>query len=137
MGLPPPHSAGFTLVECVIVCAIVAVVASLALPGLRGQDLRAGRTDAVDALTRVQAAQEQYRAAHGLYAAEFSALLGTAPTSRQGRYALSITLTGPEAYVAAAQAQGAQAHDKGCATLTLEVRQGFAQAGPQAACWLR
>ena len=44
---------------------------------------------------------------------------------------------GGEAYRATAMAQGAQARDTACATLTLEVRQGFAQTGPDAVCWLR
>jgi hypothetical protein len=30
-----------------------------------------------------------------------------------------------------------QAEDRACATLTLEVRQGFAQPGPAAGCWNR
>ncbi len=128
---------GFTLVEVLVVCAVLAVLAAVALPGLRGNDHRAGRLDGVDALTRVQQAQEQYRSAHGLYAGELSALLGTAARSLQGRYTISVALDGGDAYLATATAQGAQAGVAGCSTLTLKVRQGFAQAGPQPGCWLR
>jgi type IV pilus assembly protein PilE len=120
-----------------MVCAVLAVVATLALPSLRGYDFRAGRLDAVEALTRVQTAQEQYRTAHGLYTGDLSALLGTSARSPQGRYAVSLALNGPEAYLATAQAQGQQAQDPGCATITLQVKQGFAQIGPHAGCWLR
>jgi len=120
-----------------MVCAVLAVLAALALPNLRGHDYRAGRLDGVNALTRVQQAQEQYRSAHGLYAGELSALLGTARRSPQVRYEISLALNGGDAYLATATAQGAQADDPGCGTLTLQVRQGFAQVGPHPGCWLR
>ena len=128
---------GFTLVECLVACALVAVLLSLGVPTWRGADLRAGRIDAVEALTRVQQAQEQFRSAHGLYAADMAALLGAAPRSTQGRYAITLAVEGPEAYRATAQALGPQAGDAACATLTLQVRTGFAQTGPDPSCWLR
>jgi type IV pilus assembly protein PilE len=128
---------GFTLVELLVAVALAALLMTLGLGGWQGQNLRVGRHDAIEALTRVQQAQEQHRSAHGLYASELSALLGTAPTSPQGRYAIGIHITGGEAYRATAVALGAQARDAHCATLTLEVRQGFAQTGPDAGCWNR
>ena len=111
-------SAGFTLVECTMVCAVVAVLATLAWPNFRGHDFRAGRLDAVEALTRLQLAQEQHRSAHGRYAADLSALLGTSARSPQGRYAISLAPDGPEAYRATANALDAQAQDPGCASIT-------------------
>ncbi|MBC7941844.1 MAG: prepilin-type N-terminal cleavage/methylation domain-containing protein, partial [Chitinophagaceae bacterium] len=53
---------GFTLVEVAVVCAVCGVLAAVALPGYTGQLLRAGRADAVDALTRVHAAQARHHA---------------------------------------------------------------------------
>jgi type IV pilus assembly protein PilE len=132
-----PRSPGHTLVECLTVCAVAALLAAAALPSFHAHQLRAGRLDAVDALTRVQAAQEQHRALHGLYAGDFGALRGTAPSSPQGRYDMELTLTGPESYAARATARGAQAGDSGCTTLTLEVASGFPSAGPSDACWNR
>ncbi|MDO9095516.1 MAG: type IV pilin protein [Rubrivivax sp.] len=128
---------GFTLLECLMVLAVVAILAALALPGLRGQELRAGRLDAVAALTRVQIEQEKYRSAHGLYAGELQALVGTSAMSPQGHYSVSLAVQGGEAYLATASARGAQKQDPGCATLTLQVKLGFAQTGPDATCWLR
>jgi type IV pilus assembly protein PilE len=124
-------------VEVLVALALAALVATMGLQGWKGQDLRSGRLDAVAALTQVQQAQEAYRSAHGLYTAELTALRGTAPTSPQGRYQLAIELQGAEGYRATAQATGAQARDSACALIVLEVRQGFAQAGPDRACWLR
>jgi hypothetical protein len=55
----------------------------------------------------------------------------------QQRYTLALTLIGPDAYLASANAQGVQAGDRDCRALTLEVTQGFARAGPSASCWNR
>lgn len=128
---------GFTLVEALVTLGLVALMATFGVQGLQVQRLKSGRADAVTALTRVQIAQEQYRSAHGLYAAELSALVGAAATSPEGRYAIVIEALGGEAYRATAVARGGQAADSACAALTLEVRQGFAQNGPDAGCWNR
>lgn len=128
---------GFTLVEAVVTLGLVALMATFGVQGLQAQRLKSGRADAVNALMRVQIAQEQYRSAHGLYAAELAALAGAAATSPEGRYAIVIETLGGEAYRAKAVARGAQAADSACAALTLEVRHGFAQNGPDAGCWNR
>lgn len=128
---------GFTLVECVVACAIVALLTLIAVPTFQGEKLRASRLDAVQALTKLQMAQEQYRAAHGLYATELSVLRGVMPVSEQGRYTITVAQTGPESYRATAQARGAQSGDGPCQALTLDVAQGWAQAGPSAQCWNR
>ena len=123
-----------------MVCAVVAVLAAITWPGLRGHDLRAGRLDGVHALTRVQQAQEAHRSAHGLYAGTLAPLQGGSAhsaISAQGRYAIDVASAGPEAYQATARAIGVQAQDAPCATLTLQVRQGFVQTGPDSTCWLR
>lgn len=128
---------GFTLVEVCVACAIALLLAMVALPSFQGEALRAARLDAVQALTRLQMAQEQYRSAHGLYATELGALRGVMPVSDQGRYTLVVAQTGPESYRATAQARGSQARDTACPALTLDVAQGFAQPGPTAQCWNR
>lgn len=131
----PQH--GFTLVECVLVCCLTGILATMAL--LTGQrwELRAGRLDAVDALTRLQSAQEQYRALHGMYSGELSALRSMAPLSRQGRYSLQLQRGDGESYTAVATAQGRQKRDDHCPALTLQVDQGYPLVGPDAGCWNR
>ena len=131
------RAGGFTMVECLAVVTVLGVVGVLAYPSLQAYDLRAGRFDAVEALTRVQVAQERHRNAHGLYAGDLRALVGVSPQSPQGRYAIRLVLSNPEAYLATAKALGAQAEDPGCATVTLQVKQGFAQIGPNSGCWHR
>lgn len=135
---PAHHPArGFTLVESLIACAVAALLAGVALPSMQGQRLRAGRLDAVAALTRVQAAQEQHRGQLGLYAANLPSLGLINPRSPQGLYAVSVQVNGPDSYTATATALGRQAQDSGCATLTLDVNRGFPSEGPNARCWQR
>jgi len=118
-------------------CAVAVVLTTISWPILRGPELRAGRLDAVEALIRVQAAQERDRSAHGLDAAALGPLLGTAARSNQGRHAITVAVDGPESYRATASAQRRQSQDAAGAPLTLDVKLGFAQQGPRAGCWLR
>ncbi len=129
--------AGFTLVELAVALAALALLAGLALPTWRAQQLRAARLDGVDALTRLQAAQERHRQQHGLYAPDLDALPGAPRHSVQGHYRLALALDGPDGYTARAIAQGRQAADGDCPALTLQVVQGFATQGPAAPCWFR
>ena len=126
---------GFTLVECTVVCAMALIMAAVAVPSYQGHARRAARMDAVQALTRVQATQEQFRSLHGLYAAELQVLRGVMPVSDQGHYTLALSPAGPDGYRVTAHARGGQAQDRECAALTLDVRQGFATQGPSTKCW--
>jgi type IV pilus assembly protein PilE len=128
---------GFSLIESLVACAVAALLAGAALPSMQGQRLRAGRLDAVAALTRVQAAQEQHHALHGFYASELGALGLINPNSPQGLYALSLQTNGPGAYHATATPVGRQAKDRPCPALTLDVNQGFPTEGPSSGCWQR
>jgi type IV pilus assembly protein PilE len=137
--LPTPRR-GVTLLEVALVCALAALLAAAAWPPARASWLRAGRGDAVEALTRLQMAQAQHHALHGLYASELSALRGVPqPFSTQGRYRVALDASDAEGWRASATAlaSGPQAGDHDCPQLTLEVRQGFASAGPSARCWNR
>ncbi len=131
------QAAGFTLVELAVALALLALLASLALPGWRGQQQRAARLDGVAALMQLQAAQEQHRQQHGLYAPSLDALPAAPRRSAQGYYQLSLALDGPDGYSARAVAEGSQAADSDCAALTLRVAQGFASQGPTPGCWMR
>jgi type IV pilus assembly protein PilE len=124
-------------VECAVTCAVAVLLAALAAPAFRGETLRAARLDAVQALTRLQLAQEEYRSRTGLYAADLAALRGVGTASAQGRYTLSLQPQGPEAFMATATPRGAQARDTPCPALTLTVSQGWATFGPTPQCWHR
>ena len=136
----PATPRGYTLVEVAVLCAVTVLMSALALPGYQAALQRARRADAIDALTRLQLAQAQYRAQHGFYAAELSLLRGV-PLARssQGHYALELQSQGAEGYRASAAAVpgGRQASDRECSTLSIEFNNGFAHTGPSARCWNR
>jgi type IV pilus assembly protein PilE len=130
-------SRGFSLIECMVTCGLVALLCTLAITASRHYTLRAGRLDAVDALTRIQLAQEQHRALHGMYSADLGTLRNASAQSRQGRYSLQLQRTAGESYTAIATALGPQRQDGPCPALTLAVDHGYPQAGPNAGCWNR
>jgi type IV pilus assembly protein PilE len=132
------HRAGFTLVEVLVVCAVAGVLAAVVLPGYQAHLTHSRRADAASALMRLQQAQERFRMHHGLYSADFRALQVPA-SSGEGLYALAVEITGPDSYRATATPVPgrAQAGDRECAPLALEVKLGFAQPGPSPRCWNR
>jgi type IV pilus assembly protein PilE len=134
----PDGACGFTLTEVLIVCAVMALLAAVALPSFRGPLLKAHRTDAVSTLVRLQAAQERLRSSSGLYSDDLSRLQ-LAARSEEGLYALAVELTGPDSYRASASVLpgSSQAADRECQQITLEVSHGFATTGPSARCWNR
>jgi type IV pilus assembly protein PilE len=128
---------GFTLVECVVVCALVGVLGASALPSYFQYELRAARLDAVQALTALQTAQERHRLQHGVYASGLSALPGVSAHTAGRRYTLNLSRSASQTYSATAQPIGVQTRDHDCPALTLHVNLGFANSGPSAACWNR
>jgi type IV pilus assembly protein PilE len=128
---------GFTLVECVVVCALVGILSAVALPSYFQYELRAARVDAVQALNALQTAQEIHRLRYGVYASELSALPGVSSHTAGRRYTLNLARSASETYSATAQTMGVQTQDRDCPVLTLDVNLGFANTGPSAACWRR
>ena len=134
---------GFTLLELMIVLAILGVIAALAVPSYIDSVRKARRSDAGDALLFVQQLQEKYWASNG----EFGTLDeidypngdDAQVYSSEGYYQITTTGDGSlTAYTAtaAAVAGTSQAADTGCTTLTLTVT----AANPRgvrapATCW--
>lgn len=136
----PAVQRGFTLVEMVVVLAVAAIVFALAWPPLHEQLNRGRRADGIAALMRVQIAQESYRAHHGVYAGQLSAL-GRAGVSfsGEGLYRIELHGDGAARYRVSAKAQAgrAQAGDSLCPVLSLHVDDGRAEQLPSRRCWNR
>ena len=69
---------GFSLLELMIVIAIITIIAALAVPNLLRARQQAYEASAAGFLHSVQADQISYRATHGTYASSFSQLPGFA-----------------------------------------------------------
>jgi type IV pilus assembly protein PilE len=133
----PAH--GFSLLELVVALAIVAILASLSLPGYRAQQLRVRRTEAISALMQVAAMQERYYLQHRTYTPSLAAAppagLGLRASSEHGRYAIAITAADAAGFSATATAVGDQAGDSRCATFTIDDAGARTATSPD--CWSR
>lgn len=119
------RSEGFTLIELMIVLAVVGVLLAIALPSYQDSTRKSRRSEAVTALTQLQQAQERHRAINTGYAATFAALSASAPSSTPN-YSLSIDAAGPGGYqiTASARADSPQFGDTACRGLIVRAASG-------------
>lgn len=68
---------GITLIELLIVIAIIGILAAIAIPSYNGQMQRARRADAKTALEQLRASQEMRRAERGSYSNSLVELVNT------------------------------------------------------------
>ncbi|OGP53716.1 MAG: hypothetical protein A2Y65_01350 [Deltaproteobacteria bacterium RBG_13_52_11] len=103
---------GVTLIEVMVVVAIVGMLAAIAIPAYNDYITRSRRSDAFTALETVRAAQEMYRAERGFYAGAITSLAGCSVAMAGDNYTISITRTDNTHYTAMAQGQARQADDR-------------------------
>ncbi|MGH8158331.1 MAG: type IV pilin protein [Rhodanobacter sp.] len=125
---------GFTLIELMIVVAIVAILAAIAIPAYQKQILQSRRTSAKTALLDLSGREERYYAANNTYDASLSDLgyaatggaLQVPNSSNEDYYSVAIAVTAaagttPASYVATAVPVNSQAADAtgGCGTYSI------------------
>ena len=114
---------GFTLIELMIVVAIIAILAAIAVPWWGRYTYRARRADGQKVLMHVAQAEERYFTDYNKYT-ESPPDLGyptSAITSENGYYSVALTVSGASssAFVATASPLGPQSDDV-CGPLAID-----------------
>lgn len=142
-------TAGFTLIELMIVVVIVGILAAIAYPAYRSSVIKTRRSDAKVALTNAAALQEKWYMDHNSYATNSDIDKLGGANSPEGYYTIAITNSGCSTIVgtktvyscftatATPTAQGGQSDDTTCATLTIDQDgvKGNTGSGSVADCW--
>lgn len=109
---------GVTLVELLLVVAIVAILGTIAIANYRSYSLRANRVEAKSTLLNIQTAQEKYY----LNANKYGTLadLNQKATTERGLYTVQMNVDADgEGYTATATAAGSQVADKDCTVFSI------------------
>jgi type IV pilus assembly protein PilE len=133
----PSRSAGFTLVELMVVVVVVAILATIALPSYQASVRKSRRTEVKTALLDLAGREERFMATNGSYTTSLSQLGWSSSTTSSGYYTIvtptvtagaAATLTAsatPSTFLLAATTAGVQTKDTSCTKFTVD------QAGNQ------
>jgi type IV pilus assembly protein PilE len=132
-------SRGVTLLELVVVIAVLGLLAALAIPSYLDQVRKGRRADGKALLLETAARMEQFFTENNRYTISFAELnLPAGATSQEGHYLLAVTAPDAACPIAGcfsleAQPLGGQTADS-CGTLTL-TSSGTRGADGGADCW--
>lgn len=134
---------GFTLIEILIVVALVAVLSAIALPIYRSQIMKARRTDAKTSLLDLASREERYFTTNNSYTNVPNNLGYTGafpvqvPNPTEFVYGISVTGSTISSWTATAVPNGNQVNDT-CGTYIINdqgVQGNSGAATPSAQCW--
>jgi len=94
------HQKGFSLIELMIVVAVIGILASVAYPAYQDYVIRSKRGDAMSSLAALRIEQEKYRANNSSFAS--AAALGYPRASRDEYWTINIVSQGTSDFLATA-----------------------------------
>ena len=118
---------GFTLIELMVVVAVVAILAGIAINSYRNQIRKSKRAEAKQVLADYAMRQEKWRSTHATYGT-LAEINGVSPMT-SGNYTVTVTYPSSgtcaggaakgsgNSFIITATKAGSQADDTGCATL--------------------
>jgi len=129
---------GMSLIELMVVVAIVALLATIAVPSYRQFLLKSHRAEAKAALLNLAAAQEKFYLQNNTYTDDLTTAppggLGLPATTENGHFTVAIAAGANAAgFTATAATAGGQAQDTHCATFT--INQAGARTATSSNCW--
>ncbi|MEY2619335.1 MAG: hypothetical protein RL522_2337 [Pseudomonadota bacterium] len=155
MRIPPLAARGFTLIELMIVLAVIGVLSAIAYPVYQRQILRTHRVTAAACLQELAMQMERRYTLAMAYDNPATLPVAACTNALQGRYTFAFgpvsvppataggsatTVNSPTAssYLLQATPQGAQSNDAECGTLGLDQQGARARSGTAAdvqSCW--
>jgi type IV pilus assembly protein PilE len=140
------HASGFTLIELMVVIAVVAILGTLAVSTYRSYILRTNRTEGRMALLATQVAQEKFFLQNNQYAQDIATVIAAPPAglginltaggvTTGGNYTVSFSAVTANTYTLQAVATGTQTRDTAaCLTFTIN-EQGQRTPADSTGCW--
>ena len=133
---------GFTLIELMVVVAIIGVLSAIAYPSYQSYMKKSARADAKVGLSKLADKQERFYLQNNTYTTAFtSAGLNTSSVSEEGYYDFTISSTDLVSgfIITATPVTGkSQANDTGCTVMTLSSTGAKTPNGPEPDtkdCW--
>lgn len=131
---------GFTLIELMIVVAIIGVLGAIAYPSYNSYMIKSKRADAKVGLSKLADKQERFYLQNNIYTNDFGAAgLNTSTTSDEGYYTFTIPAADATGFTLTASRVGGAGADVDCVTMS-QTSTGLKTAtagggGDETKCW--